>query len=425
MKKIFKIDYLSRVEGEGGFSVHIKDNKIERISLNIFEAPRFFEAFLKGRSYSDVIDFTARICGICPVAYQMSAVHAIEKVFGIDVPEPIKDLRRLFYCAEWISSHSLHIYLLQGPDFYNIDSAWSSKDYIPLAKRGLDFKKLGNKLLFLVGGRSIHPVSAVVGGFSAAPKRSDLLVLKDEFLKAFEYSLDGIKWSANLSFNDNFWDTEFVALVNEEEYPMNYGVVVSNQGIHKSYEDFLNMLYEYQVEYSTALYSGIKRDNSITPYLVGPIARLNLNYEKLPEVIKSVIKECNIKLPIKNTHMAIIARSIELSFAFYEAIRLIDKYNDMEKPFVEFEPQMGEAVWITEAPRGMLIHKYEFDSNGYVKSCRLIPPTSQNLRHIEIDLLHFIQMNINRSAEYLKKECEKIIRSYDPCISCSVHIIQL
>lgn len=438
MKKRINIDYLARVEGEGGFLIEIKDGRnegesisIERVNLNIFEAPRFFEAFLKGRSYSDVLDFTARICGICPVAYQMSAAHAIEKIFDINPTEPIRDLRRLLYCGEWISSHALHIYLLQGPDFYNLDSSWSSKDYMSLAKRGLNFKKLGNKILSLIGGRSVHPVSVIVGGFSSAPRKKDLISLKDDILKAFDESLDGIRWACSLDFNENYRDTEYISLVHEEEYPMNYGIVASNRGLYVSHEDFLNILYEYQVEYSTALHSGIKRDNSITPYMVGPMARLNLNHDKLPLEIKDIISDIGINLPLRNSHMSIIARSIELSYAFYEAIRLIDRYEDIERPYVEFEPKAGEATWITEAPRGMLIHKYEIDSYGYVKSCKLIPPTSQNMGHIERDMLNFIQMNVNSyegesiSADYLKKECEKIIRSYDPCISCSVHIVKL
>lgn len=425
MKKTIKINYLARVEGEGGFLIEIKDGRLERLNVHIFEAPRFFEAFLKGRNYSDIIDFTARICGICPIAYQMSAVHAIEKIFEVTVTDPIKDLRRLIYCGEWISSHSLHIYLLQGPDFYDLESAWSSKEYLSIAKRGLRFKKLGNEILTLIGGRSVHPVSIVVGGFSSAPRKKDLLNLRDALRSAYEESLEGIKWASNLSFNDNLMDSEFVSLVHSEEYPLNYGTVASNKGLNVSQDEILEIIQEHQVQHSTALHSGIKRDNSIAPYIVGPISRLNLNHDRLPSEIKDVLKESGIELPLKNTHMSIVARSVELSYAFYEAIRLIEKYEDIEKPVVDFKPKEGEATWITEAPRGMLIHHYKIDSSGNVKSCRLIPPTSQNMAHIEKDIANFVIQNINKSSEYLKREVEKIIRSYDPCISCSVHIVKV
>jgi coenzyme F420-reducing hydrogenase alpha subunit len=425
MKKIIKVDYLSRVEGEGGFLIEIKDGKLERISVKIFEAPRFFEAFLKKRSYSDVIDFTARICGICPVAYQMSAVHAIEKIFGIKVTEPIKDLRRLLYCAEWMVSHSLHIYLLQGPDFYNLDSAWSSKEYIPYAKRGLMFKKLGNRILSLIGGRSIHPVSVVVGGFSSVPKKRDLLALKDDLQSAYEKSLEGIRWACSLNFNENFFDTEFVSLTNDNEYPLNYGSVASNKGLNVLPDRFLDIMILYQRAYSTALHSGIKRDSKVTPYIVGPLSRLNLNYERLPSEIIDTLKGKGVELPLRNTHMSIIARSVELSYVIYEIIRLIDKYEYIDEHLVGFEPCEGKATWITEAPRGMLIHHYEIDSSGNIKFCKLIPPTSQNLSHIERDIENLINENLNKPVEYLRKESEKIIRSYDPCISCSVHIIRM
>lgn len=425
MKKTIKIDYLARVEGEGGFFIEIKDGRLERLSINIFEAPRFFEAFLKGRNYSDIIDFTARICGICPIAYQMSAVHAVEEIFGITITDAIKDLRRLMYCAEWISSHALHIYLLQGPDFYELDSAWSSKEYMAIAKRGLRFKKLGNELLSLMGGRSVHPVSVIVGGLSSAPRKRDLLSLKSDLQTAYEESLEGIRWACSLRFNENIMDTEFVSLAYEKEYPIIYGKIASNKGLYASYDEFLNILQEYQTRHSTALYSGIKRNNSITPYIVGPISRLNLNHERLPSEITNILKNEGIQLPLKNTHMSIIARSVELSYAFYEAIRLIDKYEDIEKPYVEYEPNEGEATWITEAPRGILIHRYRIDLKGNVNECRLIPPTSQNLAHMENDIKNFIVQNINKHSDYLKRESEKIIRSYDPCISCSVHIVKV
>ncbi len=172
MKRLFRIGDLSRVEGEMGITAEIRDGQVT-VRAGVFEAPRFFEALLRGRPYSDVADFTARICGICPVAYQMSAVHAIETIFGVEVEEPIRMLRRLLYCGEWIESHALHIYLLQGPDFYGAESAWSKREYLPIAQRGLSFKKLGNRILTILGGRPIHPLSVKVGGFYKVPDKKN------------------------------------------------------------------------------------------------------------------------------------------------------------------------------------------------------------------------------------------------------------
>ncbi len=423
MNKIIKIDYLSRVEGEGGLTIEIKDGRPAKLHVNIFEAPRFFESFLKGRPHSDVMDFTARICGICPVAYQMSSVHTIEKIFGITVEKPIRKLRRLLYCGEWIESHALHIYLLQGPDFYGIESAWGGKEYIPIAKKGLSFKKLGNQILSILGGRSVHPVSVRVGGFYRIPDRKALTPLLPELEKAYEESLKEIMWASGLKFNGNSWDMEYVSLSHPDEYPMNHGNVVSNKGLDMPMDKFLEIIQEYQVEYSTALHSGIKRDSSVSPYIVGPVSRLNLNCDKLPSEIKNIIKEAGISLPITNTQMGIIARSVELAYAFHEAIRIIKEYEKPGKPFIDFEPRAGEAVWITEAPRGILIHRYELDDYGHVKGCTIIPPTSQNLGPMERDIYHFLQNNGDKSEDFIKKQSEKIIRSYDPCISCSVHVV--
>jgi coenzyme F420-reducing hydrogenase alpha subunit len=424
MKKTIRVDYLSRVEGEGGVTIEIRDGTVSKLNMKVFEAPRFFEAFLRGRPYPDIIDFTARICGICPVAYQMSSVHAIERIFGVGIERPIRDLRRLLYCGEWIQSHALHVYFLQGPDFYDVESAWADKRYLPVAMRGLNLKKIGNQIITIIGGRAIHPISVRVGGFYRTPGRRDLTSLLPDLERAYVESLKGIKWASSLPFNgETLPDIEYVSLRHPEEYPMNEGRVVSNRGLDMEMDGFSECLQEYQVGYSTALHSGIKRDSSISPYIVGPISRLNLNHEKLPAEIRGVIKESGIMLPIKNTEMGIIARSVEIAYALYEAIRIIKDYEMPDRAFTDFEPKGGVATWITEAPRGMLIHTYELDDRGYVKGCNIIPPTSQNLGHIEKDLLNFIENNIGKPSYLLKKGSERIIRSYDPCISCSVHLL--
>jgi len=424
MKRLFKVDYLSRVEGEAGITAEIQNGEVT-VRAGVFEAPRFFESFLRGRHYSEVADFTARICGICPVAYQMSAIHAIERIFGISVEEPIRELRRLLYCGEWIESHALHIYLLQGPDFYGAESAWSKKEYLPIAKRGLSLKKLGNRILALIGGRSIHPVSVNVGGFTKLPERKALLSVLPDLEDACAESLREVERAARLPFQNHATDMECVSLYDAREYPMNQGNVISNRGMNTPMAGFLATVRERQVKHSTALHAKIRKDGRESAYLVGPISRVNLNAEKLPAEITTTMKKCGISLPMMNTRMSILARSIELSYALHEAMRIIRAYEAPSEPCLHFEPREGEAAWITEAPRGMLIHRYALDHEGYVKDCTLIPPTSQNLAQIEIDLHDFIQDHIGKPVEFLKKESERIVRSYDPCISCSVHIVVL
>jgi coenzyme F420-reducing hydrogenase alpha subunit len=423
LRKLFKTDYLARVEGEGGVVIEITDGSISKVHMRIFEAPRFFEAFLKGRPHQDVIDFTARICGICPVAYQMSSVHAIEKIFKVTVSPPVRELRRLLYCGEWIESHALHVYLLQGPDFYGLESAWAGREYLEIAKRGFRFKKLGNDILTILGGRPVHPVSVRAGGFFSVPTRKALAPLLPELEKAYVESLQAIRWSASLDFGDPVVATEFISLGNTTQYPMNEGRVVSTMGLDTTIEDFLGSIQEYQVDYSTALHSGIKREGTVSPYIVGPLSRLNLNHEKLPDGIRSAMNEAGISLPIANIRMAIIARVIEISYAFHEAMRIIRAYDEPDRPYEVFEPSCGVATWATEAPRGILIHRYELDDRGCVKGATIIPPTSQNLAHMEKMIRDFAVTRIGSQPDHLRKEIEKIIRSYDPCISCSVHTV--
>ncbi len=425
MRRLIKTDHLARVEGEGGVVIEIEGGRVAKVHMRIFEAPRFFEAFLKGRPYQDVIDFTARICGICPVAYQMSSVHAIEKIFGVTVSPQIKKLRRLLYCGEWIESHALHVYLLQGPDFYGLESAWAGKEYLEKAKRGLKFKKLGNDIMTVIGGRPVHPVSVRVGGFFSTPSKKALSSLLAELDNAYAESLKAILWAAELKFGDHSIDTEFVSLDDPEGYPMNSGRIVSTEGLNESFDGFFSSIEEHQVDYSTALHCGIKRAGSLTPYMVGPLSRLNLNYQKLPSEIMSAIKESGISLPITNIRMAIVARSVEISYALHEAMRIINEYEEPERPWEIFEPAAGSAVWATEAPRGILLHRYELDGRGCVKDAVIVPPTSQNLAHIERDIRDFAEKNISRDADYLKRETEKAIRNYDPCISCSVHAVDI
>jgi coenzyme F420-reducing hydrogenase alpha subunit len=408
LNKVFKIDYLSRVEGESGIIVRIKDGKIARLEVNVFEAPRFFESLLRGRPCDDAIDFTARICGICPVAYQMSSVHAMEKIFGIEPPKPIRVLRRLFYSGEWIESHALHVYFLQGPDFFDIESGWASRRYLPIAKRGLELKRLGNKLLSIIGGRSVHPVSVRTGGFYKTPGKKELTQILPDLERAYERALEEIRWAASLPFSDRTLETEYVALKHPDEYPMNSGRVVSNRGVDASMEGFLDGIREYQVAHSTSLHSGLVREKDTTPYLVGPVARLNLNHERLPQEIQDILKESGVGLPIKNIQMGIIARTVEVAYAFGEAIGIIKNYEAPERASVDFEPAPGSATWITEAPRGILIHRYELDDRGYIRACSIIPPTSQNLGHMESELYHFLEANLDKPLEFLKKESTKI-----------------
>lgn len=425
LKRLIRNARLARVEGECGFSIEIAEGNVSRLRLEVFEAPRFLEYLLRGRPCADVIDFTARVCGICAVAYQMTSAFAIEQILGISVPSPIRRLRRLMHLGEWISSHALHVYLLEGPDYFGADSWWSDRRYAEIAGRGLKFRSLGNDILALLGGRPVHPVSVKIGGFFRVPRRKELLGLLPELENAYDRALEGIAWaSALLSPERNTAPLmECVSLSPSDEYPLNEGRVASSRGLDLSAERFLAELREYQVDYSTSLHTGIGRGPDVSAYLVGPVARVNLNRERLPYELLEAVKEAGINMPFRYPGAGIVARSIEIAYAFHEALRIIENYEEPESPSSEYDIRAGSATWATEAPRGLLIQHFELDESGLVRNARIIPPTAQNIAHLELTVRRFVQDHLDSSSEFLKREVERIIRSYDPCISCAVHAV--
>ncbi|MCC6863061.1 MAG: Ni/Fe hydrogenase subunit alpha [Bryobacterales bacterium] len=421
--KPIKVDYLARVEGEGGLYVQLKDGQVQDVQLRIFEPPRLFEAFLEGRHYTETPDITARICGICPVAYQMSAVHALESILGTAIDPAVRALRRLFYCGEWIESHALHIYLLHAPDFLGYEDAIRmAADHRALVEQGLRLKKIGNRLVAVLGGREIHPISAAVGGFYRVPSKRELCALVDDLRWALDASIATTRAVAGFPFPDFQQDYEFVSLSHPDEYPFNEGRVVSNRGVDISVAEFGEHYVEQHVKHSNALQSRSKERSS---YLVGPLARFNLNYDKLPEVARQAASECGLTVPCLNPFQSIVVRAVELIFACHEALRIIEAYEPPPAPRVEAPVCAGVGHAATEAPRGLLYHRYEIDSRGLIVKARIVPPTAQNLKRMEDDLWHFVPQLKDRTAEEVTWQCEQAVRNYDPCISCATHFLKI
>ncbi len=421
--KTIKVDYLARVEGEGALYVKVKNGYVVDVKLKIFEPPRFFEAFLRGRSFREVPDITARICGICPVAYQMSSVHAIESIFGVKIPGPIRMLRRLIYCGEWIESHALHIFMLHLPDFLGYDDVVRmAKDHPTLVQNALRLKKIGNEIVKIIGGREIHPVNVRVGGFYKSPSKMELKKIEDDLKWARDFSIESIKFIANLEFPEFEQDYEFVALSHPDEYPFNEGRIISNKGLNISVNEYDSYFIEEHVPHSNALHSVIVGRGA---YFVGPLARFNLNFDKLSDVAKEVALEVDFKPECKNPFKSIIARAVETLYACDEALRIISEYEEPEKPYVDFSIKSGIGYGCTEAPRGILYHRYKVDEKGNILDAKIVPPTSQNLKMIEIDLWKFSATYLNLPDEELTWKCEQAIRNYDPCISCATHFLKL
>jgi sulfhydrogenase subunit alpha len=417
--------YLSRVEGEGAMHVRLRGDEVLGVELRIYEPPRFFEALLRGRALGEAPDITARICGICPVAYQTSACQAMEDALGIEVGGQLRDLRRLIYCGEWIQSHSLHLYLLHAPDFLGYESGFAmARDHREVVERGLRAKKAGNRLIAAVGGREVHPVNVRVGGFYRAPERRELEGLVAELERCRSEALETVRWTAGLDFPELERDYELVSLRSplEGEYPIDRGRIVSSKGIDVAAAEFDDTFEEEQVAHSTALHARVRARGS---YLTGPMARFNLNRGRLSPLAAEAAREAGIGDGSLNPFRSIVVRAVEILYAFDEALRLIDAYERPDTPAVEFEPRAAVGHGVSEAPRGLLYHRYEITEAGEIASAWIVPPTSQNQRSIEEDLREFVAANTHLPDEELRHRCEQTIRNYDPCISCSTHFLTL
>ncbi len=421
--KQIKVDYLARVEGEGALRIKIKDNEVKEVQFKIFEPPRFFEAFLRDRNYYEAPDITARICGICPIAYQMSSVHAMEQAFDVKVDGQLRALRRLIYCGEWIESHVLHVYMLHAPDFLGFEDAIQIAQVHPeVVKQALALKKIGNDIVTLVGGREIHPINVRVGGFYKAPLKKDLLGLVDRLKWAQEAAHDMIKFTSKLDFPDFDQEYEYVCLSHPDEYPFNEGRIVSSKGINIAVEEFENYFEEEHVKHSTSLHCKVKERGA---YHTGPLARYNLNFDKLsPDVQKAALK-ARLQKTCHNPFKSIIVRSVETLHAVEEALKIIEQYKEPKKSYLEVTPKASRGCGASEAPRGTLYHRYNLDDKGHITDAMIVPPTSQNQKTIEKDLWNFVPKYLHLSQDELTWKCEQAIRNYDPCISCSCHFLKL
>ncbi len=417
---------LARVEGEGGLTIRMRDGQVDEVELRIFEPPRFYEAFLRGRRAAEVPDITSRICGICPVAYQMSGVHAVEQCYGVTMPPALRALRRLLYCGEWIESHVLHVYMLHAPDFLGYESAIAMAQASPaladVVRKALRMKKAGNQIVNVVGGREVHPINVKVGGFYRVPRKDELLKLVDELSWARDQAHEMIRWAASLPMPEFDFDYEFVAMRHSSDYPMNEGRLVSNRGLDIAHDEYPDHFEEYQVPHSNALQS---RKKSGAAYFVGPLARWNLNADRAPQSVQQAAKEIGFTTPCRNPFRGIVARSLEVLLAYEEALRLIREYELPERPDVEFQTRAGIGHAITEAPRGILYHRYETDSAGMLRAATIIPPTSQNQLQMEDDLRWLAPELVNLPTEQATLRAEHAIRNYDPCISCATHFLKL
>ena len=417
------VDYLARVEGEGAMYLKLDGDQVKDVRFNIFEPPRFYEAFLRGRAFTEAPDITARICGICPVAYQTSSVNAMEQAAGVTVDPAIRELRRLLYFGEWIESHTLHVFMLHAPDFLGYPSAIEMAADMPdVVTNALRLKKLGNDIMTVVGGREIHPINVRVGGFYRAPTKAELSALVDELVWARDAASEAVDLVAGFDFPDFTMAYEFVALRHPDEYAIVDGRIVSSAGLDIDVTEWRDHFEEIHVEWSNALHSRIKERGR---YYLGPMARFAINGDKLTPHAKAAAERAGVRPGESNPFKSIIVRAIEIVLSCEEALAIIDRYQRPEPSFVEVSPHGRVGCGASEAPRGLLFHRYAVDDDGFITDAQIVPPTSQNQAQIEEDLRQFVPGRTHLDDETLQWQLEQAIRNYDPCISCATHFLDL
>jgi coenzyme F420-reducing hydrogenase alpha subunit len=419
-----RVDSVSRVEGEGRLDVLVRGDEVVEAHLSIFEAPRFFERLVLGRTPDEVIDIVARICGICPVAYQLTAAIAFERLFEVELDPQVRNLRRLLYWGEWLQSHALHLYLLHAPDFLGYpDALTMARDHRSVVERGLALKHAGVAILELLGGRAVHPVSVRVGGFSRVPTRGELEALRPELDEALGDALQTAAWVRDFEYPSFEREPSLLSLRDPSGYSLDDGRIVTTDGLDLSPGDWETVFSEVQLPHTTAL---VTRGADGRHHLLGPSARIALAGDRLhPAAATALAAAGGVQRIRSNPFRSIVARAIEMIHATAEALALIDAYRRPERPATPALPRAGRAAWSTEAPRGLLFHRYDVDADGRVTAARIVPPTSQNQASIEDDLRGYLPGVLALPDADATARLESLIRCYDPCISCATHFLTL
>ena len=428
--RTIKVDYLARVEGEGALTLRFSGDEVKEVSLRIFEPPRFFEAFLRGRSALETPDITARICGICPVAYQMSACAAIEDAIDLTMPPELLAFRRLLYCGEWIESHVLHMVMLHAPDFLGYPDAMSmAREHGQRVRDGLRIKKAGNAIVRMLGGREIHPINVKIGGFYRLPTRHEMRELAMELEASRGLAEALVRWMATFDFPELERDVPFVALTPDTGvYPFIEGSLGSTVPLAPTDSQrvpasrWAEHFEEHHVERSNALHG---RTVDGRAYLVGPQARFALNFGSLDPEHQALALEIGLNPPVINPFRSLLVRGVETVYALDEAARLCRTLSADGDASVPVELRAGVGYGYSEAPRGVLYHRYELDEKGDILDACIVPPTAQNQPAIEDDLRALAPSLLALAQEPATLRAEQAIRNYDPCISCSVHFLTL
>lgn len=422
------VKHLTRVEGHGNIVVNMKEGRLERAELEIVEAPRFFEAMLKGRSFHETAIITSRICGICSLGHQMASLQATEDALGLEISEQTKLLRKLLTNGATIQSHILHVYFLVAPDLFGAPSVFPLiPTHTDVILRALRMKRLANDIGDIVSGRAVHPITPVPGGFTRIPTVTELKGIRKQLVEeGIPDVLETVKTIKSVAeYIPEFTrETEYISLKNDNEYALYDGNIYSSDTGLTGYHNYLEMTNEFIVPHSTGKHCKHARES----YMVGALARWNNNHEHLTETALKAAEELGLKPDCYNPYMNNIAQVVECAYCIEDSVAIIDQLLDTglkdEKPNQK-PTRFGRGVGATEVPRGILYHEYEYDRKGNIVAANCIIPTGQNLGNIDYDMKKLVPEIIDKSKEDITKHLEMLVRAYDPCISCSVHVLNV
>ena len=418
------IDHLTRVEGHGHLVIDASNGELKECRLDIVEAPRFFEGLLQGRHFSDVAPIVARICGVCSNSHTLVSLAATEQALGLQISEQSRGLRTLLAFGEILQSHLLHLFFMAAPDYLGVPSL------LPLAKkrrdlvmRALHLKRLGNEICEVIGGRAVHPITPCVGGFASLPDTAALQGLRRRLVEALPDLEATVDLFSGFHIPSFCRETEFLCLAGEGNYPLDGQNLISSDGINVPVADYRTVIEEYVVPHSTAKFARASRDTM----MVGPLARLKNGMNQLSPMARSVASALKLDPTTLNPYKIVLARLVEVIHCVEKGIHLIDSLlqHGLRQETIQIMPRAGKGVAAIEAPRGTLIHAYEYDRNGSITKADCIIPTAQNLGNIEADLRELIPTLLDLPRQELSRQLQMLVRAYDPCISCSTHLLHI
>lgn len=418
------VEHVTRVEGHGNIAVKIKDGRLEECRFDVVEAPRFFEAMLRGRRYDEAAEITSRICGICSIGHVTCSLQATENALGIQPSEQTVLLRKLTLHGETLQSHLLHAYFLAAPDFFGAGSVFPLvATHRPVVERALRMKRLANEFCDLIAGRTTHPCSMVVNGFTRVPKPKELVNLKERLAAMIPDLNATVELCQTLAVPNFQRETEYVSLRRPDEYAFYNGQLVSSDGKEAPPSEYRSFTNEKVVRHSTAKHTRLSRSS----YMVGALARFNNNSDLLSPMGKAAAEALNLKAPCYNTFMNTVAQVVECAHAAEDSIRLIDKLLDkgLKEEDRSHPVKAGTGIAAVEVPRGILYHEYNYDEKGHMTDANCIIPTGQNYTNLEDDMRALLPplVEADKSKEEITLTLEMLARAYDPCISCSTHLV--